>query len=60
MYYRFHGVPKLYFSSYSNKALKSVVENIRRKRGVDDVYIYFNNDIDVAAVRNAKAVQRLI
>jgi uncharacterized protein YecE (DUF72 family) len=60
MYYRFHGVPKLYLSSYSKPKLEATVNSIKNKRGVNDVFIYFNNDIAVAAVKNAKTVQRLI
>jgi len=60
MYYRFHGVPKLYLSSYSQQQLKLVIDEIKHKRGINDVYVYFNNDIEVAAVRNAKTVQRMI
>jgi uncharacterized protein YecE (DUF72 family) len=57
VYYRFHGVPKLYLSSYSNKKLAQVSEEIKKFRNVSDVYCYFNNDIAVAAVRNAKKLQ---
>lgn len=60
MYYRFHGVPKLYLSSYPEAQLQRVVSEIKRKRGVSNVYIYFNNDIEVAAVKNAKSVQRMV
>jgi uncharacterized protein YecE (DUF72 family) len=60
LYYRFHGVPKLYLSSYSDTELAKVVGDIKSVRGVDDVFIYFNNDIEVAAVHNAKTVQQLI
>ena len=60
MYYRFHGVPKLYLSSYNRQELKFIVDEIKRKRGVEDVYLYFNNDIEVAAVRNAKTVKGMI
>ncbi len=59
IYYRFHGVPQLYRSSYSNKRLSTISDNIKSFRGVHDVYCYFNNDIAVAAVRNGKALQRL-
>ncbi len=59
VYYRFHGVPKLYLSSYSDKQLTDIVSEIIKKRSVDNVYIYFNNDIEVAAVDNARTVQRL-
>ncbi|WP_276369381.1 DUF72 domain-containing protein [Chryseolinea sp. H1M3-3] len=60
MYYRFHGVPKLYLSSYSKVKLQQVVKEIIQKRNVDDVYVYFNNDIEVAAVSNARTVQGLV
>lgn len=60
MYYRFHGVPKLYLSSYSRQKLNSIVDEIKRKKEVEDVYLYFNNDIAVAAVRNAKTLQDII
>lgn len=59
IYYRFHGVPKLYLSSYSDEQLSDVVSQIKKKRNVDNVYIYFNNDIEVAAVDNARTVQAL-
>jgi uncharacterized protein YecE (DUF72 family) len=60
MYYRFHGVPQLYLSSYTDQELMSVVNDIKKQKEVDDVFVYFNNDIEVAAVRNAKAVQQLV
>jgi uncharacterized protein YecE (DUF72 family) len=60
LYYRFHGVPKLYLSSYRDTELAKVIGDIKSVRGVDDVFIYFNNDIEVAAVHNAKTVQQLI
>jgi uncharacterized protein YecE (DUF72 family) len=60
MYYRFHGIPKLYLSVYSDKELNNIVNDIKRKRRVQEVYMYFNNDIEVAAVKNARTVQKLI
>lgn len=59
IYYRFHGIPDLYRSPYSEHALASVVSQIKLQRGVRDVFIYFNNDIDVHAIHNAKTVQVL-
>jgi uncharacterized protein YecE (DUF72 family) len=59
LYYRFHGVPQLYKSSYSEEQLESVVGEIKRFRKVTDIYVYFNNDIDVHAIHNAKTVQLL-
>lgn len=60
MYYRFHGVPQLYLSSYSETKLRLVAEKIKTSRKVDEVYCYFNNDIKVAAIRNAKALNTLV
>lgn len=60
LYYRFHGVPQLYLSSYSENKLAAVADEIRVRRGVTDVYAYFNNDIEVAAVYNAQVLQSLV
>lgn len=57
VHYRFHGVPEVYRSSYSTTDLKQIHQSIRKFRGVEEVYAYFNNDIEVAAVYNAKALQ---
>jgi uncharacterized protein YecE (DUF72 family) len=60
IYYRFHGVPKLYLSSYSKPALNAVFESVKKFRGVENVFAYFNNDIEVAAVYNAKQLQSMV
>jgi uncharacterized protein YecE (DUF72 family) len=59
LYYRFHGVPDLYKSPYDDKFLKSVVEQVKAAKKVKQVWCYFNNDIDVAAVANAKTLMDL-
>jgi uncharacterized protein YecE (DUF72 family) len=59
MYYRFHGLPQLYLSSYSKRELTAVSDTIKRFRAVTDIFCYFNNDIEVAAVNNAKTLQSL-
>lgn len=58
-YYRFHGVPELYRSAYTTRELRSVVTAIAEMKGVRETYVYFNNDIDVAAVSNAKTLMRI-
>lgn len=60
LYYRFHGVPDLYRSPYSLKKLKEITHALKSFRSTRDIYIYFNNDIDVAAIRNAKEVQDIV
>jgi uncharacterized protein YecE (DUF72 family) len=59
MYYRFHGVPHLYLSSYSTEKMTQIVTDIKAFRNVSDVYLYFNNDIEVAAVSNAKEIMAI-
>lgn len=60
VYYRFHGVPQLYLSSYSKRKLNQVVLDIKRKKGVENVFVYFNNDMEVAAIDNARTIQSLV
>jgi uncharacterized protein YecE (DUF72 family) len=60
LYYRFHGVPRLYASRYSLKKMKQVTDDINGLRGVEDVYVYFNNDIHVEAIRNARELIKMI
>jgi uncharacterized protein YecE (DUF72 family) len=59
MYYRFHGIPKLYLSSYSDEELETVASSIHRLRKLTDVYCYFNNDIEVAAIYNGKKLREI-
>lgn len=60
MYYRFHGVPQLYRSPYTLAQMKDISEKIKGQRSVSEVYIYFNNDIEVSAIHNALTFQRLV
>ncbi|MDB5252633.1 MAG: hypothetical protein JWP27_1802 [Flaviaesturariibacter sp.] len=59
-YYRFHGVPKLFYSEYSESFMRSVVEQIKTARGVKKAYLYFNNTASTAALQNAQFVQQLV
>ena len=53
LYYRFHGVPQLYRTPYTDEELKGVIHKIKLKEEVTDSYLYFNNDNDANAVANA-------
>lgn len=59
VYYRFHGVPLLYKSSYDTSFLQAKIDEIKNHHRTKEAWFYFNNDIDVAAVYNAKEVIRL-
>jgi uncharacterized protein YecE (DUF72 family) len=59
IYYRFHGVPELYRSTYTNDALEDFVEKARQLSCVQDVWCYFNNDSAVAAIPNAQLLEKI-
>ena len=57
-YIRFHGSPKLYYSSYTDEELQNYASIIKAKVAKElDVYCYFNNDAAGAAIENAKRLQ---
>ncbi len=56
VYYRFHGVPILYRSSYSEEDLKEVREAMNDS---EVAYVYFNNTWGGAALENAKFLKSL-
>jgi len=51
VYYRFHGVPELYKSSYSEEELDAVLREILSKHA-DENYVYFNNTMYGTAIGN--------
>jgi uncharacterized protein YecE (DUF72 family) len=60
LYYRMHGVPNLYQSPYKISALKKIINEIESSGKTKKAFIYFNNDIDVSAVKNAKEMIELV
>lgn len=52
-YYRFHGIPKLFYSEYSETDLKTVADEILKKKTLKEVFVYFNNTATSAAIKNA-------
>ncbi|MDO3643218.1 DUF72 domain-containing protein [Mucilaginibacter sp. L3T2-6] len=59
VYYRFHGVPDLYSSSYSDETLRNVASQLKQDRNLQSAWLYFNNDAAMAAIPNAKTLIRL-
>lgn len=59
-YYRFHGVPKLFYSEYDEAFLQKIYEQVNKSRKAKTVYFYFNNTASMAAIHNARFIQSLI
>ncbi|MGY3212909.1 DUF72 domain-containing protein [Mucilaginibacter sp. HD30] len=57
-YYRFHGVPQLYSSPYSEESLKKVINAIHKP--TREGWFYFNNDVNAVAPRNAEEMMVLL
>lgn len=60
VYYRFHGVPHLYLSSYAAGDLEAIANAILENPNVREANIFFNNTIEGAALRNAREFQELV
>jgi uncharacterized protein YecE (DUF72 family) len=59
VYYRFHGVPDLYRSSYTEAELSAFSREVTGVAGVNSLWCYFNNDAAVAAIPNARSLTAL-
>ena len=60
-YIRFHGADSLYSSDYSDEVLAVWAGKIARlAEGLDTVYIYFNNDIEGFALKNAATLREYL
>ena len=53
MYYRFHGIPKLYYSDYDTGTLNEVHKTMHTFKRVKEAYVYFNNTALGHAVNDA-------
>lgn len=57
IYIRFHGITKLYRHDYTHEELNIWLERIQTS-GVKRVWVYFNNDREAYAIKNAKWFNR--
>jgi uncharacterized protein YecE (DUF72 family) len=60
VYFRFHGVPQLYTSKYDTAALQQISNEIESNTGVEEVFIYFNNDVGGSAITNAIEMEQYV
>ncbi|TCJ17444.1 DUF72 domain-containing protein [Flaviaesturariibacter flavus] len=59
IYYRFHGVPKLYYSGYSEEFIGQIVNLVKTDPLARKAYLYFNNTAEAKAPVNAKQAQAM-
>jgi len=59
IYYRFHGVPVLYKSTYSEKFVENIYQEIKIQ-APKEAWVYFNNTWGNAAIINSKYLQKVI
>jgi len=59
-YYRMHGVPRLYQSAYTTTFLKSIMKAVKSSPKIKNAFIYFNNTIGDAAIKNATELMALL
>lgn len=60
IYHRMHGSPRLYSTNYSREKLISTRDAIKKCESIKHAFIYFNNDFNAYAVKNALKMKDLI
>jgi uncharacterized protein YecE (DUF72 family) len=58
-YLRFHGNTGKYFGLYGRRALRPVARDLLRRSG-EDAYVYFNNDLQGHALKDAMDLSELL
>lgn len=60
VYYRFHGIPQLYFSKYTETELKNTCNKIKELKDIHTLYCAFNNTANVGAIENATWMKKYL
>jgi len=61
VYVRMHGSKALFSSDYTKKELEELANQIKKwKKKKLDIFVYFNNDVQGFAVKNAKELINLL
>ncbi|HYJ64156.1 MAG TPA: DUF72 domain-containing protein [Parafilimonas sp.] len=60
LYYRFHGIKKLYFSEYTKQTIKNFGDELKRQININTAYIYFNNTATIAAINNGRYLKSIL
>jgi uncharacterized protein YecE (DUF72 family) len=54
IYYRFHGVPRLYYDEYDSNVIADASYSLKKNLQLEKAYIYFNNTAGMGAIHNAE------
>ena len=54
VYYRFHGVPRLYYDEYDSKIVEDMSFRLKENLQLKRAYVYFNNTAGMGAIHNAE------
>ncbi len=56
VYYRFHGIEKLFYAAYDEMFLQNMADVVLHDSEVKQVFCFFNNTAEMAAIENAKYI----
>ncbi len=59
-YYRFHGVPKMFYSVYQHATLKRIADELLLNKSMKEVFVYFNNTAAPGAIENAEWLREYV
>jgi uncharacterized protein YecE (DUF72 family) len=59
-YYRLHGTPRIYYSSYSSTTLRALAQQTLRREEENESWIIFDNTAAGAAFEDARTFERLL
>lgn len=59
-YLRFHGNPKLFYSSYNDEELKQVADFLFSTDKFKKIFVYFNNTASTAGILNALTLKKSV
>ena len=55
LYYRFHGIPDLYYSKYNEEEIKEKADQVlAQSEALQSAFVYFNNTAAIGAIDNAR------
>ena len=59
IYYRFHGIKKLFYSAYTKETLENFHMEAMQTNA-DEIFIFFNNTASPAAIKNALFLKKIV